>query len=93
MEGIDLFVVLKYFYPYLELDPFLVETHLVIFYLFYFLESVFSGVTLALVSTVNPELTDRSVRSLSATITSGADSYDVLIKFGQFLPFVSWYIL
>ena len=44
----------------------------------------FSGVTLALVSSVNPELvspsntelTDRSVRSLSTTITSGAGASD-----------------
>ena len=47
----------------------------------------FSGVTLALVSPVNPELTDRSVRSLSTTITSGAGDSDEVIKFGWLVTF------
>ena len=41
MERIDIFGVIKYFYPNLELDPFLVETELVIFDLFYILVFVF----------------------------------------------------
>ena len=36
----------------------------------------FSGVTLALVSTIITELTDRPVRSLSITITSGVGASD-----------------
>ena len=47
----------------------------------------FSGVTLALVSPVNQELTDRSVRSLSTTITSGAGDSDGVIKFGRLVTF------
>ena len=43
----------------------------------------FTGVTLALVYPVNPELTDRSVLSLSTTITSGAGVSDWVIKFGR----------
>ena len=41
VEGIDPFLFLKYFYPDLEFDPFLVATYLVILYLFYFLKYVF----------------------------------------------------
>ena len=36
----------------------------------------FSGVTLDLVSPVNPELTDILVQTLSTTITSGAGASD-----------------
>ena len=47
----------------------------------------FSGVTISLVSPVNPELTDISVQSLSTTITSGAGAYDLRVKFGPLVIF------
>ena len=47
----------------------------------------FSGVTLALVSPVNPELTDRTVQSLSTTINYGAGDSDWVIKFGPLVTF------
>ena len=50
----------------------------------------FSGVTLALVSPANPELTDRSVRSLSATITYGGNASDLVLKF---VPLVTFCVL
>ena len=59
---------------------------MVILFLFFFGMS-FPGVTLALVSPVIPELTDRSVQSLSATITSGSGSYYLVIKFGPLATF------
>ena len=46
------------------------------FIFLFFLGMCFSGVTLALISPVNPELKNRSVRSLFTTITSGAGAYD-----------------
>ena len=85
MEFIDIFVVLNYFYPDLELDPFQVETKELIFLVFsLFFGLRFPGVKLALVSPVNPELvspvnpeiTYRSVRSVSTTITSCASASD-----------------
>ena len=42
----------------------------------------FYGVTLAIVSPVNPELTDISARSLSTTITSSAGASYGVINFG-----------
>ena len=50
----------------------------------------FSGVTLAIVSPVNPELTDRLVQSLSTIISFGASAYDLVIKFG---PLVTFFVL
>ena len=55
----------------------------------------FSGVTLSLVSPVNPELVspvnpklrDISVQILSTTITSGAGASDRVIKFGALVTF------
>ena len=47
----------------------------------------FNSVTLALVSPVNPELIDISVQSFSITVTSGADTSDLLIKFGTLVTF------
>ena len=47
----------------------------------------FSGVTLALVSPVNPKLTDRSVWSLSTTMTSGGGTYDCVCTFGPLVNF------
>ena len=46
------------------------------FMFIFFLGIRFSDVTLALVSPVNPELTDISVRILSTTITSSAGDFD-----------------
>ena len=76
MKGIEFFVILKYFYHYLELDLFLVERYLVIFLFFFFFGMRSSGVTLALVSPVGPESIDRSVRSLSTTINCGDGASD-----------------
>ena len=42
----------------------------------------FSGENIDLVSPVNPELTDRTVQSLSTTINYGAGDSDWVIKFG-----------
>ena len=61
VEGIDLFGYLKYFYPDLELDPLLVATLKGDFIFLFFLGIRSYGVTLALVSPINPELTDISV--------------------------------
>ena len=47
----------------------------------------FLGVTLALGYPVNPELTDRSVRNFSTTITSVAVAYNLVIKFGSLVNF------
>ena len=44
-------------------------------------------ITLALVSLVNPELTDISVWSLSTNITSGDVASDWVIKFGPLFTF------
>ena len=86
VEGIDIFGVLKYFNPDLELDTFLVATQLVI--CVYFLSwNLFSGVTLALLSPVNPELTYRSVQSFPTNITYGAGGSDRVIKFGTLVTF------
>ena len=54
VEGIDLFGYLKYFYPDLELDTFLVETLESDFIFLFFLGISSYGVTLALVSPINP---------------------------------------
>ena len=60
VEGIDFFGYLKYFYPDLEFYTFLVATYqVIIFLLFIGIRSY--GVTLALVSPVNTEFTDRLV--------------------------------
>ena len=47
------------------------------------------GVTIALVSPVSLELTDRSVQSLSTTITSVAGAFDWVIQFGPLFTFFS----
>ena len=47
----------------------------------------FFGVTLALVSPVDPELTNRLVQTLFTTITSGAGASDWIIKFGTLVTF------
>ena len=62
------------------------------FIFIFFLWMRFPGVTLALVSPVNPELTDRSVQSLSTTITSFAGAFDWVIQFGPLVK-LSLYIL
>ena len=51
------------------------------FIFIFFLGMRFFGVALALVSPVNPELTDRSVQSLSTIINSGAGASYLVIKF------------
>ena len=47
----------------------------------------FPGVTLDLVSPINPELSDRSVQSFPTTITSGAGASDRGINFGPLFKF------
>ena len=76
MEGIYLFGLLKYFYPDLELDPFLVDKQLAILYLFSFLECVFLTLHSLLFLLLIRCLTEMSVQSLSTTITSGSGASD-----------------
>ena len=45
------------------------------------------GTKLTLISPVNPELTNRSVRSLFTTITSGAGASDLVTNFGPLVTF------
>ena len=47
----------------------------------------FSGVTLALVSPINQELTDRPVRIFPSTINSGAGASDWVINIGPLVKF------
>ena len=58
------------------------------FMLLFFLVMSFSVVEIALLSPVYPELTDKSVRCLSTTITSGAGASDLVIKFGPLVTYL-----
>ena len=80
----------KVFLSWFGIGSFLGGNVAIVFTLLLFIGMRFSGVTLSLVSTVNPELTDRSVQNLSTSSTSGAGAYDWVINFGPLLIFLSW---
>ena len=76
VEGVYFFVFLKYFYPDFGIVSFLGGDVASDFMFLFFPVISFYGVILALVSPVNQELTDRSVRSFSTTVTSGTGASD-----------------
>ena len=87
VEGIGVFGVLKYFLFWFGIGSFLGSDVAIDFIFLFFPGMIFSGVTLALVSPVNPELKDRLVRIFSTTINSGDGAYDLVIKFGPLVTF------